>query len=259
MIGFRHLPGRNEWKRRKYQWDKSLSQLRFDPRTSRLQIKALPIQQTCLAVKVLVPIESIHTFRHLRKLLNCQRFRCTATGWFFQMLGVAAMADTRGQLKQEIGAPATLPHGPQLVSNDTAYGRIPTLSFQCNRLDPFHITGQMAIRRTMYAKLCYLQDMPTDTSWFVSRNGKEISLISKASSPALRLTQLPMQSVSTNVLGRIVLLNIPSSSDVVHAWSYTSILPTPSWQGLPLTRWATLTVVQVNFYNVKLQTARALQ
>ena len=139
-------------------------------------------------MKVLIPTESVHTFRHLGKLLNCQGFRCTATGWFFQMLGVAAMADTRWQLKQEIGVPATLPHGPQLVSNDTAYARIPKLPFQCNLLDPFHVTDQMTIRRTLYAKLRCLQDMPNDTSWFVSRNGQEISLISKAPSPALGLT-----------------------------------------------------------------------
>ena len=52
-----------------------------------------------------------------------------------------ALGDTRCQLKQEIGVPATLPHGPQLVSNDTAYARNPTLAFSmlssrflpCNR------------------------------------------------------------------------------------------------------------------------------
>lgn len=63
-------------------------------------------------------------------------------------VGVAAMADTRWQLKQEIGVLAPLPHGPQLVSNDTAYATIPTLPLQCNRLDPFHVTGPMAFRRT---------------------------------------------------------------------------------------------------------------
>jgi hypothetical protein len=139
-------------------------------------------------VKVVVPTESVHTFRHVGKLLNCQRFRCTATAWFFQMLGVAAMADTRWQLKQEIGVTATLPQGSLLVSNDNAYARMPTLLFQCNLLDPFHVTGQMAIIRTLYDKLRCVQDLHTHTSRFVSGNVQEISLISKASSPALGLT-----------------------------------------------------------------------
>jgi len=86
------------------------------------------------------------------------------------MLGLAAMADTRWQLKQEIGVPATLPQGPQLVSNDTAHARIPTLRFQCNRPDPLHVTGQMAIRPTLYAKLCCLQDMPNVVVCFPERD-----------------------------------------------------------------------------------------
>jgi len=145
MIGFRRLPGRND------ENDTNIGETSPCPnrRTTRAppdQVKALPFQQSCLAEKVLVPTESVHTFQHLGKLINCQGYRCTATGWFFQMLGVAAMGDTRWQLKQEIGVPAALPHGPQLVSNDTAYATNPTLTFQCNRLDPFHVTGQTAIK-----------------------------------------------------------------------------------------------------------------
>jgi hypothetical protein len=84
MMGFRYLPGRND------ENDANISDISPCPNRDSTHplpdlLDALPFQQTGLAVKVLVPTESVHTFRHLGKLLNCRGFRCTATGWFVQM------------------------------------------------------------------------------------------------------------------------------------------------------------------------------
>jgi hypothetical protein len=113
------------------------------------------------------------------------------------------------QLKQEIGAPGTLPRRPCTCRMTPHMQASQRCRFNVSRSLPRHRrngnhTLYVPFVYLHYAKLCRLQETPTDTLWFVSRKGLQTSLFSKQSRPVLELTYLPMQRISATVLGLTV-------------------------------------------------------